>query len=123
MPQVWRSSVGLDYADSAGFKYRGSDVHDQNTEGRAVPAGEHQGYDPKYCPHDKDRQQPIYSGTADVRISTLRCVFNTQKGYRYSLPVAPNRASLQASRRRWHIPMEAPKISPTVSVTLWKAGS
>ncbi|NLR81410.1 carboxypeptidase regulatory-like domain-containing protein [Chitinophaga eiseniae] len=91
MPQVWRSSVGLDYTSLAGFKYTVEAMYTKTLKDVLFQQVNIKD-DPKYYPYDKDRQQPIYSGTVDPRFSNAYELSNTGKGYRYSFTGSVSRS-------------------------------
>jgi len=91
MPQVWRSSVGLDYVSPAGFKYTVEAMYTKTLKDVLFQQVNIKD-DPKYYPYDKDRQQPIYSGTTDPHFSNAYLLSNTTKGYRYSFTGSVNRS-------------------------------
>ncbi|MGF6928293.1 hypothetical protein QFZ48_003793 [Chitinophaga sp. W2I13] len=99
MPQVWRSSLGLDYVSPAGFKYTVEAMYTKTLKDVLFQQVNIKD-DPKYYAYDKDRQQPIYSGTTDPHFSNAYLLSNTKKGYRYSFTGSVNRSfpsGIQAS--------------------------
>jgi hypothetical protein len=99
MPQVWRSSVGVDYVSPAGFKYTLEAMYTKTLKDVLFQQVNIKD-DPKYYGYDKDRQQPIYSGTVDPHFSNAYLLSNTSKGYRYSITGSVNRtfpSGIQAS--------------------------
>ncbi|NML23594.1 TonB-dependent receptor [Pseudoflavitalea sp. G-6-1-2] len=90
MPQVWRSSVALDYSTESGYKF-GFEALFTKTLKDVMFQQINIKDDPKYYPYDKNKEQPIYSGTVDPRFSNAYLLSNTKQGYRYSLTATVSR--------------------------------
>lgn len=84
MPQVWRTSLGLDYSIADQWKFGLEMIYTKNVKDVLFQQLNVQD-NPVYYAYDKLRQQPVYSGTVDPRFSNTYLLSNTSKGYRYSL--------------------------------------
>ncbi len=99
MPQVWRTSFGMDYSTADQWKFSLEAIYTKNVKDVLFQQLNVQD-NPVYYAYDKQRQQPVYSGTVDPRFSNTYLLSNTSKGYRYSLTgtISKNIATvLQAS--------------------------
>ncbi|QEM14272.1 carboxypeptidase regulatory-like domain-containing protein [Mucilaginibacter rubeus] len=84
MPQVLRTSIAGDYTTADQWKFTIEAIYTKNIKDvlfQQLNVADN----PTYYPYDKNRQQPIYSGTVDQRFSNTYLLSNTNKGYRYSL--------------------------------------
>lgn len=84
MPQVLRTSVGIDYTTTSQWKFTIEGIYTKNIKDVLFQQLNVQD-NPTYYGYDKLRQQPIYNGTVDSRFSNTYLLSNTGKGYRYSL--------------------------------------
>ncbi|MEJ2903438.1 carboxypeptidase regulatory-like domain-containing protein [Pedobacter panaciterrae] len=84
MPQVLRTSLGLDYTTASQWKFGVEAIYTKNIKDVLFQQLNVQD-NPTYYGYDKDHQQPVYSGTVDQRFSNTYLLSNTSKGYRYSL--------------------------------------
>lgn len=84
MPQVMRSSLGLDYATDDQWKLGVEAIYTKNIKDVLFQQLNVQD-NPTYYGYDTHHQQPVYSGTVDQRFSNIYLLSNTSKGYRYSL--------------------------------------
>jgi hypothetical protein len=84
MPQVLRTSIGVDYATASDWKFTLEGIYTKNIKDVLFQQLNVQD-NPTYYGYDKLRQQPVYSGTVDQRFSNTYLLSNTSKGYRYSL--------------------------------------
>ncbi|MDR6783709.1 hypothetical protein ABIE26_002903 [Pedobacter africanus] len=99
MPQVLRTSLGLDYTTLSQWKFGLEAIYTKNIKDVLFQQLNVQD-NPTYYGYDKAHRQPVYSGTVDQRFSNTYLLSNTSKGYRYSLTasISKNIASqLQAS--------------------------
>lgn len=84
MPQVFRGSLGIDYETEGDWRFTAEGMYTKslkdvlfqqlNTKDNPLSYG-----------YDKEKQQPVYSGTVDPRFSNIYLLSNTSQGYRYSL--------------------------------------
>lgn len=84
MPQVWRTSIALDYTIPVGYKLGFEGIITKTIKDvmfKQVNIKD----DPRYYAYDSAHQQPIFSGTVDPHFSNAYELGNTNKGYRYSL--------------------------------------
>lgn len=84
MPQVMRSSFGIDYSTASDWKFTLEGIYTKNMKDVLFQQLNQQD-NPTYYGYDKMHQQPIYAGTVDSRFSNTYLLSNTSKGYRYSL--------------------------------------
>ncbi|SMC90015.1 TonB-dependent receptor [Pedobacter nyackensis] len=84
MPQVLRTSLGLDYTSASQWKLGVDAIYTKNIKDVLFQQLNVQD-NPTYYGYDKGHQQPVYSGTVDQRFSNTYLLSNTSKGYRYSL--------------------------------------
>jgi hypothetical protein len=91
MPQVMRSSIGVDYTTESQWKFTFEAMYTKNLKDVLFQQLNVQD-NPTYYGYDKNRQQPIYSGTVDSRFSNSYLLSNTSKGYRYSLTASINKS-------------------------------
>ncbi|NIG56741.1 carboxypeptidase regulatory-like domain-containing protein [Chitinophaga sp. Cy-1792] len=95
MPQVWRTSVGVDYTPVSGLKYTLEGMFTKTIKDVLFQQINIQD-NPTYYAYDKNREQPVYSGTVDSRFSNVYLLSNTNKGYRYSVT-----GSVNYNRNNW----------------------
>ncbi|GAA4312421.1 carboxypeptidase regulatory-like domain-containing protein [Mucilaginibacter gynuensis] len=84
MPQVLRTSMGFDYSTADDWKFTIEGIYTKTLKDVLFQQLNVQD-NATYYPYDKDRRQPIYSGTVDQHFSNIYLLSNTSKGYRYSL--------------------------------------
>ncbi|ASZ14145.1 TonB-dependent receptor [Chitinophaga pendula] len=84
MPQVWRSSLALDYTTDNGYKFGIEGILTKTTKDVMFQQINIKD-DPRYYGYDQQHQQPVYSGTVDPRFSNAYQLSNTKKGFRYSI--------------------------------------
>lgn len=84
LPQVLRGSLALDYELESDWKFTIEGMYTKNVSDVLF-----QQLNTKDNPHwygyDRDKQQPVYSGTVDNRFSNIYLLSNTSQGYRYSI--------------------------------------
>ncbi|WP_442589431.1 TonB-dependent receptor [Pedobacter sp. AW31-3R] len=91
MPQVLRSSIGVDYTTANQWKFTLEGIYTKSLKDVLFQQLNVQD-NPSYYAYDKGHQQPIYSGTVDQRFSNIYLLSNTSKGYRYSLTGSVNKS-------------------------------
>lgn len=99
MPQVLRSSLGIDYTTSDQWKFGIEGIYTKTIKDVLFQQLNNQD-NPSYYGYDHLKQQPVYSGTTDPAFSNIYLLSNTGKGYRYSLTGSVSKsigATLQAS--------------------------
>jgi hypothetical protein len=84
MPQVLRTSLGIDYTTASQWKFTLEGIYTKNIKDVLFQQLNVQD-NPTYYAYDTKHQQPVYSGTVDPRFSNTYLLSNTSKGYRYSL--------------------------------------
>ncbi|WP_245943734.1 TonB-dependent receptor, partial [Pedobacter nutrimenti] len=84
MPQVLRTSLGVDYTTASQWKFTLEGIYTKNIKDVLFQQLNVQD-NPTYYAYDTKHQQPVYSGTVDPRFSNTYLLSNTSKGYRYSL--------------------------------------
>ncbi|MFB6456440.1 carboxypeptidase regulatory-like domain-containing protein [Chitinophaga sp. Hz27] len=89
MPQVWRSSIGIDYTSKSGWKYTLEGMFTKTIKDVLFQQINIQD-NPTYYAYDKNREQPVFNGTVDSRFSNAYLLSNTSKGYRYSITGSVN---------------------------------
>ncbi|WP_423735921.1 TonB-dependent receptor [Chitinophaga caseinilytica] len=84
MPQVLRASLAVDYTTPSQWKL--------GIEGLVTKSLKDVAFqqvnitdDPRWYGYDRQRKQPVYSGTVDPAFSNAYLLSNTGKGYRYSI--------------------------------------
>ncbi len=90
LPQVWRTGVGMDYTNATGYKFTLEGIFTKTMKDvmfRQVNIKD----DPRYFGYDKEKQQPVFSGTVDPHFSNAYLLSNTSKGYRYNITASVNR--------------------------------
>ncbi|GAA3926506.1 TonB-dependent receptor [Chitinophaga oryziterrae] len=90
MPQVWRTSIALDYTTPVGYKLGFEGIITKTIKDvmfKQVNIKD----DPRYYAYDSAHKQPVFSGTVDPHFSNAYELGNTNKGYRYSLTGTINR--------------------------------
>lgn len=84
MPQVLRGSIGIDYETSSEWKFTLEGMYTKSLKDVLFQQLNTRD-NPLYYGYDKDKQQPVYSGTVDARFSNTYLLSNTTQGHRYSL--------------------------------------
>ncbi|WP_233524449.1 TonB-dependent receptor [Mucilaginibacter conchicola] len=84
MPQVMRSSLGVDYETTNKWKFTLEGIYTKTVKDVMFQQLNTQD-NPFYYGYDKNRQQPVYKGTVDSRFSNIYLLSNTGQGYRYSI--------------------------------------
>ncbi|ASZ09649.1 carboxypeptidase regulatory-like domain-containing protein [Chitinophaga pendula] len=84
MPQVFRTSLGVDYETINRWKFTLEGLYTKVV--RDVMFQQlNTSDDPRYYGYDLHHRQPVYSGTVDSRFSNIYLLSNTNQGYRYSI--------------------------------------
>lgn len=84
LPQVFRSSIGIDYEMEGNWKFTLEGIYTKNIKDVMFQQLNTKD-NPLWYGYDKEKQQPVYSGTVDSRFSNIYLLSNTSQGYRYSL--------------------------------------
>ncbi|RYD93072.1 MAG: TonB-dependent receptor, partial [Sphingobacteriales bacterium] len=84
MPQVLRGSLGIDYETETDWRFTLEGMYTKSLKDVLFQQLNTKD-NPLYYGYDKDKQQPVYSGTVDPRFSNIYLLSNTKEGYRYSL--------------------------------------
>lgn len=84
MPKVFRGSLALDYTTPNGWKWSIEGIYTKNIKD-VLFQQLNTSDNPVYYGYDKERQQPVYSGTVDARFSNIYLLSNTSEGYRYNI--------------------------------------
>lgn len=84
MPQVFRSSLGIDYETDNDWRFTVEGMYTKSLKDVLFQQLNTKD-NPLYYGYDKEKQQPVYSGTVDPRFSNIYLLSNTSQGYRYSL--------------------------------------
>ncbi|RZK78427.1 MAG: TonB-dependent receptor, partial [Pedobacter sp.] len=84
MPQVLRGSLGIDYQTENDWRFTLEGLYTKSLKDVLFQQLNTKD-NPLYYGYDKEKQQPIYSGTVDSRFSNIYLLSNTKQGYRYSL--------------------------------------
>ena len=90
MPKVWRTNVAIDYTNKEGYKFTLEGLFTKTIKDVAFQQLNTKD-NPTYYGYDKDRQQPVYSGTVDPAFSNSYLLSNTNKGYRFSITGSVNK--------------------------------
>ncbi len=90
LPQVWRSSLAIDYTNTAGYKFTLEGIFTKTMKDVMFQQVNIKD-DPRYFGYDKEKEQPIFSGSVDPHFSNAYLLRNTNKGYRYSITASVNR--------------------------------
>lgn len=90
MPQVWRTNLAIDYTTENGYKLGLEGIITKTIKDLSFQQINIKD-DPRYYAYDKERQQPIYSGTVDPHFSNAYQLSNTSKGFRYSITATTSR--------------------------------
>jgi hypothetical protein len=84
MPQAWRNSLALDYTTS-GYKFSVEGIYTKVINDLQFQQINYQD-NPTYMVYDKNKEQPIFSGTKINPLYTnVYLLSNTSQGYRYSI--------------------------------------
>ncbi|WP_131539351.1 TonB-dependent receptor [Pedobacter nototheniae] len=84
MPQVFRGSLGIDYETEGDWRFTAEGMYTKSLKDVLFQQLNTKD-NPLYYGYDKEKQQPVYSGTVDPRFSNIYLLSNTSQGYRYSL--------------------------------------
>jgi len=84
MPQVFRTSLGLDYSLLNDWKFTLEGMYTQNINDVLFQQVGRKD-NPVWYGYDINKKQPVYEGTVDSRFSNLYLLSNTKQGYRYSI--------------------------------------
>lgn len=84
MPQVLRGSLGIDYETETDWRFTLEGMYTKSLKDVLFQQLNTKD-NPLYYGYDKDKEQPVYSGTVDPRFSNIYLLSNTKEGYRYSL--------------------------------------
>jgi len=84
MPQVFRASLGIDYETDNNWRFTIEGMYTKSLKDVLFQQLNTKD-NPLYYGYDKQKQQPVYSGTVDPRFSNIYLLSNTSQGYRYSL--------------------------------------
>lgn len=84
MPQVFRTSLGVDYALENGWKFTFDGIYTRSISDvmfQQINSKDN----PLWYGYDQNKKQPVYNGTVDSKFSNIYLLSNTNQGYRYSL--------------------------------------
>ncbi|RYF26746.1 MAG: TonB-dependent receptor [Flavobacteriales bacterium] len=84
MPQVLRGSLGIDYETNDNWRFTLEGMYTKSLKDVLFQQLNTKD-NPLYYGYDKEKQQPVYSGTVDPRFSNVYLLSNTKEGYRYSV--------------------------------------
>ena len=84
MPQVLRGSLGIDYETENNWRFTLEGMYTKSLKDVLFQQLNTKD-NPLYYGYDKEKQQPVYSGTVDPRFSNVYLLSNTKEGYRYSV--------------------------------------
>ncbi|PRD47811.1 TonB-dependent receptor [Sphingobacterium haloxyli] len=84
MPQVFRTSLGIDYAAGSGWDFTLEGMFTKNIKDVMFQQINNRDFTLWYG-YDNNRQQPVYDGTVDARFTNVYMLSNTSQGYRYSV--------------------------------------
>ncbi|RQO74357.1 TonB-dependent receptor [Pedobacter sp. KBW06] len=84
MPKVLRGSLGIDYETESNWRFTLEGMYTKSLKDVLFQQLNTKD-NPLYYGYDKEKQQPVYSGTVDPRFSNTYLLSNTSEGYRYSL--------------------------------------
>lgn len=98
LPQVFRTSLGVDYETADDWKFTVEGMYTRNISDVMFQQLNTKD-NPLWYGYDSERQQPVYDGTVDSRFSNVYLLSNTNQGYRYSITgtVAKNYRGLNAT--------------------------
>jgi Carboxypeptidase regulatory-like domain len=83
-PQVFRSSLGIDYTVAGDWRFSVEGLYTKSIKD-VMFQQLNTSDNPHWYGYDKDRQQPVYSGTVNPQFTNVYLLSNTNEGYRYSL--------------------------------------
>ncbi len=95
MPKVLRGSLGIDYETENDWRFTLEGMYTRNIKDVLFQQLNTKD-NPLYYGYDKEKQQPVYSGTVDPRFSNIYLLSNTSEGYRYSLTGTVARTFMKA---------------------------
>src|SRR5690606_28322322 len=84
LPQVFRTSFGIDYEAVNDWKFTIEGMYTRNISDVMFQQLNTKD-NPLWYGDDPNRQQPVYDGTVDSRLSNVYLLSNTSQGYRYSI--------------------------------------
>ncbi|SEW51606.1 TonB-dependent receptor [Chitinophaga arvensicola] len=84
LPQVLRTSVGIDYEAVNDWRFTVEAMYTRNIKDVLFQQLNTKD-NPYWFGYDTARKQPVYSGTVDPRFSNTYLLSNTNQGYRYSV--------------------------------------
>ncbi|MFZ4260433.1 TonB-dependent receptor [Sphingobacterium sp. HJSM2_6] len=84
LPQVFRTSLGIDYEVANDWKLSLEGMYSHNISDVMFQQLNTKD-NPLWYGYDRERKQPVYSGTVDPRFSNVYLLSNTKQGYRYSI--------------------------------------
>lgn len=84
MPQVLRGSLGIDYETENDWRFTLEGMYTKSLKDVLFQQLNTKD-NPLFYGYDKEKQQPVYSGTVDSRFSNIYLLSNTKEGYRYSI--------------------------------------
>ncbi|NML20941.1 TonB-dependent receptor [Pseudoflavitalea sp. G-6-1-2] len=84
LPKVFRGSLGIDYETSEKWKFTLEGLYTKVIKD-VMFQQLNTSDNPLYNGYDKERRQPVYSGTVDARFSNTYLLSNTNQGSRYSI--------------------------------------
>ncbi len=84
LPQVFRTSLGIDYEAPGDWKFTVEGMYTRNISDVMFQQLNTKD-NPLWYGYDRDKQQPVYNGTVDSRFSNVYLLSNTSRGYRYSI--------------------------------------
>ncbi|MEI3802655.1 MULTISPECIES: TonB-dependent receptor [unclassified Chitinophaga] len=83
-PQVFRSSLGIDYTLQNDWKFTVEGLYTKNISD-VLFQQLNTSDNPHWYGYDINRQQPVYSGTVNPQFTNVYLLSNTNQGYRYSI--------------------------------------
>ncbi|SFC78443.1 Carboxypeptidase regulatory-like domain-containing protein [Parapedobacter composti] len=84
MPQVFRTSLGLDYTAGDGWDFTLEGIFTKNINDLLFQQVNTRDFT-LWHGYDDSQQQPVYDGTVDERFTNVYLLSNTSEGYRYSI--------------------------------------
>jgi len=93
MPKAWRTNIAVDYKHPSGYTFSLEGIVTKTVKDVSFQQINTKD-NPGYYGYDRERRQPIYSGSIDPHFSNAYLLSNTGKGYRYSVTGSVNRSYL-----------------------------